>query len=184
MKVAFKAYNKVAGDRIWVMVVKEHDSKVAEIGVPVAFSTTGSGYITDTVVLDSVDFGDAPLHIAFMSEQGEFYVDDIKISLIVPQAGTVVEKPYKTLEVTDTSCVLDNLPEGITDYAYSVMVKRTKDFLAYASNYSNPVNVRLLTTGVENVEMSVNGKSIKVISAGRLLIVREGKVYNALGVRL
>lgn len=184
VKVAFKAYNKVAGDRIWVMVVKEHDSKVAEIGVPVAFSTTGSGYITDTVVLDSVDFGDAPLHIAFMSEQGEFYVDDIKISLIVPQAGTVVEKPYKTLEVTDTSCVLDNLPEGITDYAYSVMVKRTKDFLAYASNYSNPVNVRLLTTGVENVEMSVNGKSIKVISAGRLLIVREGKVYNALGVRL
>lgn len=184
VKVSFKAYNKVAGDRLWVMIIKDHEATQAEIGIPVAFSTTGSGYITDSVVLSGVDFGNAPLHIAFMSEQGEFYVDDIRISFIVPTAGTIVEIPYKTIETPETSYTLTDLPMG--DYAYQVLVKRTKDFLTYTSNYSNRIDVKLLSTDVKNIfgEEPTANNSAKVVYNGQLLIVREGKVYNVMGVEL
>ena len=112
-------------------------------------SAKGNDYTTDTIILSGVDFGDTPLHIAFMSEQGEFYVDDVKISVIVPTAGTIVEIPYKTFEITETSYTLSDLTAG--DYAYQVLVKRTKDFLSYTSNYSNRVDVKLLSTDVENI---------------------------------
>jgi hypothetical protein len=118
-----------------------------------------------------VDFGDTPLHIAFMSEQGEFYVDDVKISVIVPTAGTVVEIPYKTFEITETSYTLSDLTAG--DYAYQVLVKRTKDFLSYTSNYSNRVDVKLLSTDLENIfreETTVN-QTAKTIRDGQLLIL-------------
>ena len=181
VKVSFKAYNKVAGDNIWVMVIKEHDSSVAEVGVAVPMSTAGNDYTTDTVVLSGVEFGDIPLHIAFMSEQGEFYVDDVKISVIVPATNTVVEIPFKTIETTETSYTLTNLQNG--DYAYQVLVKRTKDFLNYTSNYSNRVDVKLLSTDLENVfnEETRGNKAIKVISNGQLFIIHEGRMYNVLG---
>lgn len=184
VKVSFKAYNKVAGDRLWVMIIKDHEATQAEIGIPVAFSTTGSGYITDSVVLSGVDFGNAPLHIAFMSEQGEFYVDDIRISFIVPTAGTIVEIPYKTIETPETSYTLTDLPMG--DYAYQVLVKRTKDFLTYTSNYSNRIDVKLLSTDVKNIfgEETTANNSAKVIYNGQLLIIRDGKVYNVMGMEL
>ena len=181
VKVSFKAYNNVAGDNIWVMAVKEHDSSVAEVGTVVPMSARGNDYTTDTVILSGVEFGDTPLHIAFMSEQGEFYVDDVKISVIVPTAGTVVEIPYKTFEITETSYTLNDLAPG--DYAYQVLLKRTKDFLTYTSNYSNRVDVKLISTDVENIFSGelVRDRSAKVISNGRLLIIHEGKVYNVLG---
>ena len=184
VKVSFKAYNKVAGDRLWVMIIKDHEATQAEIGTPVAFSTTGSGYITDSVVLSGVDFGNAPLHIAFMSEQGEFYVDDIRISFIVPTAGTIVEIPYKTIETPETSYTLTDLPMG--DYAYQVLVKRTKDFLTYTSNYSNRIDVKLLSTDVKNIfgEETTANNSAKVVYNGQLLIIRDGKVYNVMGMEL
>ena len=184
VKVSFKAYNKVAGDRLWVMIIIDHEATQAEIGIPVAFSTTGSGYITDSVVLSGVDFGNAPLHVAFMSEQGEFYVDDIRISFIVPTAGTIVEIPYKTIETPETSYTLTDLPMG--DYAYQVLVKRTKDFLTYTSNYSNRIDVKLLSTDVKNIfgEEPTANNSAKVVYNGQLLIIREGKVYNVMGVEL
>lgn len=183
VKVSFKAYNKVAGDNIWVMAVKEHDSSVAEVGNVVPMSAKGNDYVTDTVVLSGVDFGDIPLHIAFMSEQGEFYVDDIKISVIVPTVGTTVEIPYKTVNATETSHTLTNLPAG--DYAYQMVVKRTKDFLTYTSNYSNIVNVKLLGTDIENIssEERADDKVKKVIVNGELLIIHEGEKYNILGER-
>ena len=184
VKVSFKAYNKVAGDRLWVMIIKDHEATQAEIGIPVAFSTTGSGYITDSVVLSGMDFGNAPLHIAFMSEQGEFYVDDIRISFIVPTAGTIVEIPYKTIETPETSYTLTDLPMG--DYAYQVLVKRTKDFLTYTSNYSNRIDVKLLSTDVKNIfgEEPTANNSAKVVYNGQLLIIRDGKVYNVMGMEL
>lgn len=184
VKVSFKAYNKVAGDRLWVMIIKDHEATQAEIGTPVAFSTTGSGYITDSVVLSGMDFGNAPLHIAFMSEQGEFYVDDIRISFIVPTAGTIVEIPYKTIETPETSYTLTDLPMG--DYAYQVLVKRTKDFLTYTSNYSNRIDVKLLSTDVKNIfgEEPTANNSAKVVYNGQLLIIRDGKVYNVMGMEL
>ena len=184
VKVSFKAYNKVAGDRLWVMIIKDHEATQAEIGTPVAFSTTGSGYITDSVVLSGMDFGNAPLHIAFMSEQGEFYVDDIRISFIVPTAGTIVEIPYKTIETPETSYTLTDLPMG--DYAYQVLVKRTKDFLTYTSNYSNRIDVKLLSTDVKNIfgEETTANNSAKVVYNGQLLIIRDGKVYNVMGMEL
>ena len=183
VKVSFKAYNMVPGDRVWVIIIKEHDSSQALIGVPVAFSTTESGYITETVELAGVEYGDTPLHVGFMSEKGEFYVDDITISAIVPQAGTVVEIPFKTLEVTDTTYTLTNLPEGITDYAYSIVVKRTKDFLDYASNYSNTVEVKLVSTDVEHITTEQNNTR-KLLHNGQILIRREGKTYSVMGVEL
>lgn len=184
VKVSFKAYNKVAGDRIWVLVVKEHDSTVAEVGTPVNMSASGNGYVTETVVLSGVEFGDTPLHVAFMSEQGEFYVDDVKISLIVPTSGTVVEIPFKTFETTETYYSLTDLSAG--DYAYQIQVKRTKDFLSYTSNYSNRVDVKLLSTDVENVlgDKAKGGKTMKVIREGQLMIVREGNTYNIIGQKM
>lgn len=184
VKVSFKAYNKVAGDNIWVMAVKEHDSSIAEVGVVVPMSTKGNDYTTDTVILSGVDFGDTPLHIAFMSEQGEFYVDDVKISVIVPTAGTVVKIPYKTFEITETSYTLSDLTAG--DYAYQVLVKRTKDFLSYTSNYSNRVDVKLLSTDIENIssEETTSNQTAKIIRDGQLLILREQKTYNVLGQEL
>ena len=183
VKVSFKAYNKVAGDNIWVMAIKEHDSSVAEVGSVVPMSAKGNDYITDTVVLSGVDFGNTPLHIAFMSEQGEFYVDDIKISVIVPTAGTSVEIPYKTVNATETSHTLTQLPGG--DYAYQVVVKRTKDFLTYTSNYSNCVDVKLLGTDVENISSGeTSNLTEKIVQEGKLLILREDKTYNVLGQEL
>jgi hypothetical protein len=184
VKVSFKAYNKVPGDRLWVMIIKDHEATQAEIGSPVAFSTTGSGYITDSVVLSGIDFGNTPLHVAFMSEQGEFYVDDIKISFIVPQAGTLVEIPYKTIEVTDTSYTFTELPEGITDYAYNIMVKRTKDFYTYTSNYSNTVEVKLLGTDVEDITTEQPNSTHKLLHNGHILIQRQGKTYNVMGTEI
>jgi hypothetical protein len=184
VKVSFKAYNKVAGDRIWVLVVKEHDSSVAEVGMPVNMSANGNGYITETVVLSGVEFGETPLHVAFMSEQGEFYVDDIKISLIVPASGTVVEIPFKTFETTDASYSLTGLAAG--DYAYQIQVKRTKDFLSYTSNYSNRVDVKLLSTDVENVlgSEAKGDKAMKVIREGQLLLIHEDNTYNIIGQKM
>ena len=118
-----------------------------------------------------------------MSEQGEFYVDDIKISVIVPTVGTTVEIPYKTVNATETSHTLTNLPAG--DYAYQMVVKRTKDFLTYTSNYSNIVDVKLLGTDIENIssEERADDKVKKVIVNGELLIIHEGEKYNILGER-
>jgi hypothetical protein len=167
-----------------VLVVKEHDSTVAEVGTPVNMSASGNGYVTETVVLSGVEFGDTPLHVAFMSEQGEFYVDDVKISLIVPTSGTVVEIPFKIFETTETYYSLTDLSAG--DYAYQVVVKRTKDFLSYTSNYSNRVDVKLLSTDVENVlgDKAKGDKTMKVIREGQLMIVREGNTYNIIGQKM
>ena len=184
VKVSFKAYNKVPGDRLWVMIIKDHEAAQAEIGMPVAFSATASGYITDSVVLSGVDFGNTPLHVAFMSEQGEYYVDDIKISFIVPQAGTLVEIPYKTIEVTDTSYTFTDLPEGITDYAYNVMVKRTKDFYTYTSNYSNTIEVKLVSTDVEEITTEQQSNTHKLLHNGQIQIHRDGKTYSVMGVEI
>lgn len=184
VKVSFKAYNKVPGDRLWVMIIKDHEAAQAEIGMPVAFSATASGYITDSVVLSGIDFGNTPLHVAFMSEQGEYYVDDIKISFIVPQAGTLVEIPYKTIEVSDTSYTFTNLPEGITDYAYNVMVKRTKDFLNYTSNYSNTIEVKLISTDIEDIVTDPQSNTHKLLHNGQILIHRDGKIYSLMGVEI
>jgi hypothetical protein len=72
------------------------------------------------------------------------------------------------------------------DYAYQVLVKRTKDFLTYTSNYSNRVDVKLLSTDVKNIfgEETTANNSAKVVCNGQLLIIREGKVYNVMGVEL
>jgi DNA-binding beta-propeller fold protein YncE len=181
VKVSFKAYNKVAGDNIWVMAIKEHDSSVAEVGSVVPMSAKGNDYTIDTVVLSGVDFGNTPLHIAFMSEQGEFYVDDIKISVIAAAAGTTVEIPYKTVNATETSHALTDLPAG--DYAYQVVVKRTKDFLTYTSGYSNRVDVKLLGTDVEYISSEEGDKAMKVIREGQLWIIHKDQQYNILGER-
>jgi phenylacetate-coenzyme A ligase PaaK-like adenylate-forming protein len=119
-----------------------------------------------------------------MSEQGEFYVDDIKISVIAPASGTTIEIPYKTINATETSHTLTQLPGG--DYAYQVVVKRTKDFLTYTSNYSNRVEVKLLGTDVENIssEETIVNQTAKIIRDGQLLILREDKTYNVLGQEL
>ena len=108
----------------------------------------------------------------------------MKISLIVPEPGTIIEKVYKTLEVTDTSCAITDLPAGINEYAYSVIVKRTKDFLDYVSNVSNTVLVQLIGTGVENVQTPNTIQTTKVISNGQFFIIREGKTYNVMGVQV
>ena len=114
----------------------------------------------------------------------EDYVGDIKISVIVPTAGTSVEIPYKTINATETSHTLTQLPGG--DYAYQVVVKRTKDFLTYTSNYSNRVEVKLLGTDVENIssEETTSDLTRKIFLEGELIIQRGNKSYTVLGQEL
>jgi hypothetical protein len=100
--------------------------------------------------------------------------------VIAAAAGTTVEIPYKTVNATETSHALTDLPAG--DYAYQVVVKRTKDFLTYTSNYSNRVDVKLLSTDVENISIEEeSNKAMKVIEEGQLLIIHNGNRYNILG---
>ena len=106
------------------------------------------------------------------------------ISVIVPTAGTSVEIPYKTVNATETSHTLTHLPAG--DYAYQVVVKRTKDFLTYTSNYSNRVEVKLLGTDVENIssEETTSNLTEKIVQEGELIIQRGNKSYTVLGQEL
>ena len=58
--------------------------------------------------------------------------------------------------------------------------------LSYTSNYSNRVDVKLLSTDLENIfreETTVN-QTAKTIRDGQLLILRESKTYNVLGQEL
>jgi hypothetical protein len=95
-----------------------------------------------------------------------------------------VEIPYKTVNATETSHTLTQLPGG--DYAYQVVVKRTKDFLTYTSNYSNRVDVKLLGTDVENISSGETTSDLtrKIILEGELIIQRGNKSYTVLGQEL
>ena len=81
------------------------------------------------------------------------------------------------------ACIQENLPEGITDYAYNVMVKRTKDFYTYTSNYSNTIEVKLVSTDVEDVTTQ-QSNTHKLLHNGQILIHRDGKTYSVMGVEI
>ena len=80
------------------------------------------------------------------------------------------------------ACIQENLPEGITDYAYNVMVKRTKDFLSYTSNYSNTIEVKLISTDVEHIVTDLQSNTHKLLHNGRILIHRDGQIYTLMGI--
>lgn len=152
VKIDFSAYNTVIGDKLWVMVIEEYNSPQAIVGSPVDFSTTEQGFISGSVTFDNLSTGDQPVHIAFMSQEGKgFFIDEAKITITVPNKGTTIEKNYKILNPETNFCTLTDLPEGITSYTYNVIAKRTKDFINYASNVSNTVEVELPAASVAAV---------------------------------
>jgi hypothetical protein len=55
--------------------------------------------------------------------------------------------------------------------------------MTYTSNYSNRVDVKLLSTDIHNIlsEDKKGNKTIKMISNGHLLIIHNSQTYNVLG---
>jgi hypothetical protein len=63
-------------------------------------------------------------------------------------------------------------------------VKRTKDFLNYTSNYSNTIEVKLISTDVEDIVPDPQSNTHKLLHNGQILIHRDGKIYSLMGVEI
>lgn len=184
IKVDVTAYNTAAGDKLWVMVIEEYNSSTAIVAKTLDFSETETGFITGSVLFEDFDFGDKPLHIAFMSQNGVgFFIDEAKISAIIPAKGTAVERPFKVALPESNSYTLSDLPTGILKYNYNVIAKRTKDFVDYVSEKSATIDVELLAASVEDIAINQS----KVYSDGGILYISvqnetDYEIYNVSGV--
>lgn len=144
VKIDVTAYNTIPGDTLWVMILDEYNSTQAIMGKQVAFSTTNTELVSASVTFSDYDFGNEPLHVAFMSQMGTaFYIDEAKISLVVPNAGTTINKPYKIINATEGFYVFDNLAADESTYRYNITAKRTKDYQEYISETSETITVKL-----------------------------------------
>lgn len=181
IEVVFSARNTKRDDVLWVMLMEEYHSTnaVAALSVPM----TKVALMTDTVVFPAQDWGDAPLRVAFMCEKGgAFYIDEVKVSCRVPHKGTPVERPYKSLIKTETSQTFTDIPDYAPTYTYRVTARRTKNFVEYVSEPSEPVVVTL-PTELEAVE----GNNNRVYVSGDVLHVQVAndarvEVYNLQGM--
>ena len=63
------------------------------------------------------------------------------------------------------------------------MVKRTKDFYTYTSNYSNTIEVKLVSTDIEEITTQESNTQ-KLLHNGKILIHRDGKTYSVMGVEI
>lgn len=186
IQVDFKAYNVKPGDVLWVLIMKDYDSSKAEYGYTFPFSKITSGYITGTATFENLDFGDAPMRIAFMTQDGGFYIDEVKISAIAAEAGTVVEKPYRLIYAEESEVQVDRIRKGEAQfYNYNVKALRTKSFVNYESEVSNDVRVDL--GGGAGIEESIvsNNDDVVYVKSGVLHVVSSGSkslnVYNMQG---
>jgi hypothetical protein len=63
-------------------------------------------------------------------------------------------------------------------------VKRTKDFYTYTSNYSNTIEVKLVSTDVEEITTEQQSNTHKLLHNGQIQIHRDGKTYSVMGVEI
>ena len=183
VKVDFTAVNTVPNDTIYVMVIDKLDTKNPKASKKgVGFGAVYSDHVSASVTLDAMEWGDEPLYIAFVSKNNNaFFIDEAKISLIVPNKGTAIEKNYKVLHADDNFYVLENLPNGAYEYTYSVIAQATRNFVTYVSNESEQKGVDLMSS-IENVKAkdylyTTEGVLHAVVEKGALM-----SVYNINGV--
>ncbi len=184
VKVEVTACSTVPGDTLWVMVMDDYSANVALAGKTIGFSATEAGYTTGTVTFDGSDFGDGVSYVAFMSQIGSaFFIDEAKISVIVPTKGTEIECPFKIINHNENSYTFTGLPEGVRNYSYNVVAKCNKNFMDYISEVSETIAVELPLASVENISVenncrvySVDG-ALKVVSKGEAAV----QVYNTCG---
>ncbi len=189
IQVDFKAYNVQAGDVLWVMVMKDYDSSSAEYAYTFPFSKITSGYITGTATFENIDFGEAPMRIAFMTQIGGFFIDEVKISAIAAKTGTVVEKPYRLIYAEENDIQVDRIRKGEARfYNYSVKALRTKAFVNYASEMSNVVRVDVGEGADIDECLESNNDDVLYVNFGELHVVTSEsktlKVYNLHGMNV
>ena len=115
-------------------------------------------------------------------------------AVVLPMGGYRTQ----TEEEPDQNKTIDNLDNGyywtstpdVEDEgrSHKLSIDATQEFTAYSSSNSQGYLVRLTIdaegeTAIENT-MYENKNAWKIIRNGRVLILREGKVYNALGVEM
>lgn len=183
VRVDVSARNTQRGDTLWVIFIEDIQSPQAVAGQPIAFPTNKTGLITETVYFNSQDWGDKPLRVAFMSQMGtKFYIDEAKVSFIVPQKGSAVTRPYAMLNTEETSATFDNIPDYAPTYTYNVIAKRNKLFIDYISERSETITVTLPTA-----INSVSNDNSKVFVANNVLHIQIDStaavtIYNTQGM--
>ncbi len=182
--VDFTVYNVMKSDVIWVVIMDDYRASNALYGFPIECGRL-STYMTKQVVFNDIDIAGKPVYIAFMSQKGAFFIDEVKISTIVPGRGTTVERPYRLLRTEDNFCKIDRIRKEAPAYNYYVEGHRTKNFIDYVSDTSEKMRVQLYDTGVEGIEQDDN---IVYVSNKILHIVlsqaAQIDVYNISGVKV
>ena len=64
------------------------------------------------------------------------------------------------------------------------MQVKKSNFLNYTSNYSNTIEVKLISTDVEDIVPDPQSNTHKLLHNGQIFIHRDGKTYNMMGVEI
>ena len=118
-----------------------------------------------------------------MSQMGtKFYIDEAKVSFIVPKKGSAVTRPYAMLNTEETSATFDNIPDYAPTYTYNVIAKRNKLFIDYISERSETIT-ETLPTAIN----SVSNDNSKVFAANNVLHIQVDStaavaIYNTQGM--
>ena len=131
-----------------------------------------------------MELGDKPVYLAFMSQVGAFFIDDVKVIASVAKAGSVVERPYKLYYTEENSLAISRIRKEAPVYNYSVMARRTKNFIDYVSEISDKTRVQLYDTSVDAVAKDdnvvyVSGKQLHAVLAQDATI----EVYDIAGFK-
>jgi len=181
--VDFTLHNVEANDVIWVIVMEDYTDSEALYGLSVECGEA-SGSVEGSVAFPNMDLGDKPVYLAFMSQAGAFFIDDVKVIASVAKAGSVVERPYKLYYTEENSVTINRIRKEAPAYNYSVMAQRTKNFIDYVSEISDKTRVQLYDTSVDAVEkddnvLYVSGKLLHAVLAQDATI----EVYDIAGYK-
>lgn len=173
VKVDFTACNTMPNDTVWVLVLDKYDAVMPKFAKQAAgFDNVYRDHVSASVILDAQEWGNEPLHIAFVSQNNNaFFIDEAKISLIVPEKGTVIAKNYKIIQTENNYYTFENLPAGASVYSYTVKAQATKNFVLYESNVSEEAKVDLqFMSSVSDIEDS-----------GDYLYSKDGELHVVVG---
>ena len=173
-------YTTYGNEKIWVMLINDINDTEAIAGLTI--DATERGASTGTVSFEGV--GKEDVLVAFMSESGyAFFIDEVKIIQDI-KAGDRLSVPYATMAATGDSLEIKNLAEA-TGYTYTVTANREKSYVSYKSDASDPVTVKLDTSGVADI--SSDASKIKIGSANGVVTVEAANavhvaIYNLSGM--
>ena len=181
--VDFTLHNVEDNDVIWVIVMEDYTDSKALYGLSVECGEA-SGSFKGSVVFPNMELGDKPVYLAFMSQVGAFFIDDVKVIASVAKAGSVVERPYKLYYTEENSLAISRIRKEAPVYNYSVMARRTKNFIDYVSEISDKTRVQLYDTSVDAVAKDdnvvyVSGKQLHAVLAQDATI----EVYDIAGFK-